>query len=175
MVSLQGAAAIQQPAVGEAPAGRQGVPECCHTGAVLRGRACWSRGAWPRLRAQSFFISWALLTSSASPAGGLCGRGDSSGGRPPARGPLCALLPPLPPPALSCPPPPLLCLPLLWAPPPSPGLPEIVSLGNQSPGAAQPEGKRSCLLSPSRSLLLLSSCTQKWLQQPLAPGSTLHL
>lgn len=73
------------------------------------------------------------------------------------------------------PPTPLLCLPLLWAPPPSPGLPEIMSLGNQSPGAAQPEGKRSCLLSPSRSLLLLSSCTQKWLQQPLAPGSTLHL
>ena len=39
-VSLQGAAAIQQPAVGEAPAGHQGLPELRHTGAVLGGGTC---------------------------------------------------------------------------------------------------------------------------------------
>lgn len=38
--SLQGAAAVQQPAVGEAPARCQGLPELGHTGAGLAGRVC---------------------------------------------------------------------------------------------------------------------------------------
>lgn len=45
-------------------------------------------GAW-------LLTSWALLTSLSSPAGGLCGRGDSGSSCPPARGKLCALLPDL--------------------------------------------------------------------------------
>lgn len=50
-VSLQGAAAIQQPAVGEAPARHQGLPELRHTGAVLGGGACrvtWGPGCTHR-------------------------------------------------------------------------------------------------------------------------------
>lgn len=45
-------------------------------------------GAW-------LLTSWASLTSPSSPAGGLCGRGDSGSSRPPACGQLCALLPDL--------------------------------------------------------------------------------
>lgn len=45
-------------------------------------------GAW-------LLTSWASLTSLSSPAGGLCGRGDSGSSCPPARGQLCALLPDL--------------------------------------------------------------------------------
>lgn len=37
----QGAAAVQQPTVGEAPAGCQGLPELGHTGAGPAGRVCW--------------------------------------------------------------------------------------------------------------------------------------
>lgn len=41
VLSLQGAAAVQQPTVGEAPAGCQGLPELGHTGAGPAGRVCW--------------------------------------------------------------------------------------------------------------------------------------
>jgi hypothetical protein len=40
--SLQDAAAIQQPALGEAPCGRQGILELSHTGAVLVGAENWA-------------------------------------------------------------------------------------------------------------------------------------
>lgn len=39
--SLQGAAAVCQPTVGEAPAGCQGLPELSHTGAFLAGGVAW--------------------------------------------------------------------------------------------------------------------------------------
>lgn len=57
-------------------------------------------GAWlhPPVQSflESFLVSRASLISPAPPAGGLCGRDDSSGGRPPARQQLRALLPDLP-------------------------------------------------------------------------------
>lgn len=63
-----------------------------------RGGSAGSHGAWPR---PSSFVSrgeWsqASLTSPASPAGGLCGGGDSGGSPASARGQRCALLPDLP-------------------------------------------------------------------------------
>lgn len=48
-------------------------------------------------------------------------------------------------------------------------------LGSGRPSTAQLEGSRPAPASPARSLLLLCTSTLKWLQQPLAPGSALHL
>ena len=58
LVSLQGAAAVQQPTVGEAPAGHQGLPELSYTGAVTMGRGpAGSHKAWPHLVVRSFLVA----------------------------------------------------------------------------------------------------------------------
>lgn len=87
--SLQVAAAIQQPAVGEASVGCQGLPELSHTGAVLLGEGLRGHGGLTTRSGLGADLS-------CSPAGGLRGRGDSGGGPPAAHRQRRALLPDFP-------------------------------------------------------------------------------
>ena len=97
VVSLQDAAAVQQPALGEAPCGHQGLPGLGHTGAVLVGRA---RGPgcirWSVLFCIPEYMGLGLHCPLLPPAGVLSGGDDGVGGRAAAHQRAGALLPDLP-------------------------------------------------------------------------------